>query len=160
MNIHDEEFRRMGYFLLFLLCLIIVTLLITTASYICSLPIASTQSPSSPQPSVIGRDTHSNHTTITVLAVEPGEVLHLDHTTTLCRSYDQINTLPLEGKMCDKSINNSSSCCCSICLMDYKESDLLRMLPGCGHFFHVTCVDPWLRMNLTCPVCRKTYQSV
>ncbi|XP_071734817.1 RING-H2 finger protein ATL70-like [Rutidosis leptorrhynchoides] len=46
------------------------------------------------------------------------------------------------------------STCCSICLGDYKGSDMLRQLPDCGHLFHVKCVDPWLRLNPTCPNCR------
>ncbi|XP_048134923.1 RING-H2 finger protein ATL67-like [Rhodamnia argentea] len=45
---------------------------------------------------------------------------------------------------------------CSICLGEYKESDVLRLLPECGHFFHMKCVDPWLRLHATCPVCRKS----
>ncbi|KAI4384337.1 hypothetical protein MLD38_002508 [Melastoma candidum] len=44
---------------------------------------------------------------------------------------------------------------CPICLGDYRDSDLLRLLPDCGHFFHVKCIDPWLRSSPTCPVCRK-----
>ncbi|KAI4382646.1 hypothetical protein MLD38_008583 [Melastoma candidum] len=44
---------------------------------------------------------------------------------------------------------------CPICLGDYRDSDVLRMLPDCGHFFHVKCVDPWLRSSPTCPICRK-----
>ncbi|XP_074304392.1 RING-H2 finger protein ATL70-like [Silene latifolia] len=43
---------------------------------------------------------------------------------------------------------------CSICLGEYKESDFLRLLPDCGHLFHIKCVDPWLRLNPTCPMCR------
>lgn len=43
---------------------------------------------------------------------------------------------------------------CSICIADYKGSDELRQLPDCGHVFHVKCVDPWLRMHPTCPLCR------
>lgn len=46
------------------------------------------------------------------------------------------------------------STCCSICLADYKSSDMLRLLPECGHLFHLKCVDPWLRLHPTCPVCR------
>ncbi|KAL3642768.1 hypothetical protein CASFOL_013583 [Castilleja foliolosa] len=52
------------------------------------------------------------------------------------------------------SHNYSSSSCCSICLADYKSSDMLRVLPECGHLFHLKCVDPWLRRHPTCPVCR------
>lgn len=50
----------------------------------------------------------------------------------------------------------SNSTCCSICLADYKGSDMLRMLPDCGHVFHVKCIDPWLRLHPTCPVCRNS----
>ncbi|KAK8588775.1 hypothetical protein V6N13_087670 [Hibiscus sabdariffa] len=44
--------------------------------------------------------------------------------------------------------------CCSICLADYKGNDSVRLLPGCGHLFHFKCVDHWLRLHATCPVCR------
>ncbi|GAB2258265.1 hypothetical protein Droror1_Dr00014425 [Drosera rotundifolia] len=44
--------------------------------------------------------------------------------------------------------------CCSICLGKYKKKDVLRVLPDCGHVFHMMCVDPWLRINASCPVCR------
>ncbi|KAK7391548.1 hypothetical protein VNO78_19964 [Psophocarpus tetragonolobus] len=50
----------------------------------------------------------------------------------------------------------SSSSSCSICLGDYKESDMLRLLPHCNHLFHLSCVDPWLRLHSTCPICRKS----
>ncbi|KAI3419918.1 Protein TIC 20 [Psidium guajava] len=49
---------------------------------------------------------------------------------------------------------------CSICLGEYKESDVLRLLPECGHFFHMKCVDPWLRSHATCPICRKSTAAV
>ncbi|KAI4351223.1 hypothetical protein L6164_005601 [Bauhinia variegata] len=49
---------------------------------------------------------------------------------------------------------NSTPSCCSICLADYKDSHLLRLLPDCGHFFHQRCIDMWLRMNPSCPMCR------
>ncbi|KAM7267581.1 hypothetical protein ACFE04_009747 [Oxalis oulophora] len=45
---------------------------------------------------------------------------------------------------------------CGICLMEYDGDDMLRILPRCGHRFHLTCVDVWLRKNPTCPVCRHT----
>lgn len=50
--------------------------------------------------------------------------------------------------------SSSTASCCSICLADYKNSDTLRLLPDCGHLFHLKCVDPWLRLHPTCPVCR------
>lgn len=51
---------------------------------------------------------------------------------------------------------SGSSSPCSICLRDYRSSDLLRLLPECGHFYHVKCVDPWLRTHWSCPVCRNS----
>ncbi len=51
---------------------------------------------------------------------------------------------------------NSTSSCCSICLADYKDTDMLRLLPDCGHLFHVKCVDPWFQQHPTCPVCRNS----
>ncbi|KAL5709058.1 RING-type E3 ubiquitin transferase [Ranunculus cassubicifolius] len=57
-----------------------------------------------------------------------------------------------KAKMKNKEITS----CCSICLSDYKNIDVLRQLPGCGHLFHLKCVDPWLRLHPTCPVCRNT----
>uniref|UniRef100_A0A6M2EJX3 RING-type E3 ubiquitin transferase n=1 Tax=Populus davidiana TaxID=266767 RepID=A0A6M2EJX3_9ROSI len=46
--------------------------------------------------------------------------------------------------------------CCSICLQDYKDSDLLRLLPECGHLFHAQCIDLWLKLHPTCPICRNS----
>ncbi|XP_042408255.1 RING-H2 finger protein ATL67-like [Zingiber officinale] len=43
---------------------------------------------------------------------------------------------------------------CSICLCEYREGEMLRMLPDCRHYFHLICVDVWLRLNASCPVCR------
>ncbi|MED6109744.1 hypothetical protein PIB30_036394 [Stylosanthes scabra] len=45
---------------------------------------------------------------------------------------------------------------CSICLADYADSEWLRLLPDCGHFFHRDCIDVWLRLNLSCPMCRNS----
>ena len=53
-----------------------------------------------------------------------------------------------------KGMGNSTTSCCSICLADYKDTDVLRFLPSCGHLFHVECVDSWLLLHATCPVCR------
>ncbi|XP_028805117.1 RING-H2 finger protein ATL70-like [Neltuma alba] len=43
---------------------------------------------------------------------------------------------------------------CSICLGDFSDSDRLRELPDCHHLFHQKCIDMWLRMNSSCPLCR------
>lgn len=43
---------------------------------------------------------------------------------------------------------------CVICLEEYEERDVLRVLPHCGHDFHMACIHVWLEQNSTCPVCR------
>ncbi|XP_030531698.1 RING-H2 finger protein ATL70 [Rhodamnia argentea] len=48
----------------------------------------------------------------------------------------------------------STASCCTVCLADYKGADMLRVLPDCGHLFHQKCIDPWLQLHPTCPVCR------
>ncbi|KAB5564472.1 hypothetical protein DKX38_004526 [Salix brachista] len=42
---------------------------------------------------------------------------------------------------------------CCICLSAYEDGAELRQLP-CGHHFHCTCVDKWLYINATCPLCK------
>lgn len=42
---------------------------------------------------------------------------------------------------------------CCICLTTYSDGVELRELP-CGHHFHCTCVDKWLYINATCPLCK------
>ena len=43
---------------------------------------------------------------------------------------------------------------CSICLCEYQPKETLRTIPECNHYFHANCIDGWLRMNATCPLCR------
>eukprot|EP01018_Ginkgo_biloba_P019668 Gb_03844 [translate_table: standard] len=43
---------------------------------------------------------------------------------------------------------------CTVCLGEYEEKDMLRVLPACGHTFHINCIDVWLHQHSTCPVCR------
>ncbi|KAI4300535.1 hypothetical protein L6164_033904 [Bauhinia variegata] len=57
-------------------------------------------------------------------------------------------------QMLYSEVSDSTATCCSICLGDYKDTDILRQLSDCGHLFHIKCIDPWLRLNPTCPLCR------
>ncbi|KAI3846378.1 hypothetical protein MKX03_016616 [Papaver bracteatum] len=43
---------------------------------------------------------------------------------------------------------------CSICLGKYADNEELKELP-CAHFFHVDCVDKWLKKNDSCPLCKR-----
>ena len=42
---------------------------------------------------------------------------------------------------------------CCICLSAYEDGAELRELP-CGHHFHCACIDKWLHINATCPLCK------
>eukprot|EP00212_Chloropicon_laureae_P002027 CAMPEP_0197486306 /NCGR_PEP_ID=MMETSP1311-20131121/1237_1 /TAXON_ID=464262 /ORGANISM="Genus nov. species nov., Strain RCC856" /LENGTH=351 /DNA_ID=CAMNT_0043029319 /DNA_START=107 /DNA_END=1158 /DNA_ORIENTATION=+ len=44
---------------------------------------------------------------------------------------------------------------CSVCMEKFAEGDMVRRLPGCGHMFHQSCVDEWLSLHPSCPICRK-----
>ncbi|CAF2122860.1 unnamed protein product [Brassica napus] len=113
-----------------------VLLLITTitlASYFC----ARNQHSSETDQDSTHVHHHHHHVIIDVV---PG----LDEDT--IQSYPKI--LYSEAK------RSSTSSCCPICLGDYKGNHLLRQLPDCKHLFHLKCIDTWLRLNPTCPVCR------
>lgn len=47
---------------------------------------------------------------------------------------------------------------CSICLGKYRDKVELRELP-CSHHFHVECVDIWLKINASCPLCKYDLSS-
>lgn len=52
----------------------------------------------------------------------------------------------------EREISGEDAVCC-ICLARYADNDELRELP-CIHVFHVECVDKWLKINASCPLCK------
>ncbi|GLU00080.1 hypothetical protein SLE2022_174740 [Rubroshorea leprosula] len=44
---------------------------------------------------------------------------------------------------------------CAICLTEFAAGDEIRVLPQCGHGFHVPCIDMWLGSHSSCPSCRQ-----
>ncbi|KAG6407567.1 hypothetical protein SASPL_130559 [Salvia splendens] len=48
---------------------------------------------------------------------------------------------------------------CAICLVEFRSSDVLRLLTACCHVFHRECIDLWLESHKTCPVCRRDLNS-
>ncbi|GMI83342.1 hypothetical protein HRI_002003500 [Hibiscus trionum] len=55
---------------------------------------------------------------------------------------------------CEECFSANKDAQCAVCLSEYRCEDTLRILPYCGHSFHVTCIDIWLQQHSTCPVCR------
>lgn len=47
---------------------------------------------------------------------------------------------------------------CVICLCDYEEDEVVRVLP-CKHHFHKDCVDVWLRLDKACCLCKQDIDS-
>ncbi|CAA6667642.1 unnamed protein product [Spirodela intermedia] len=44
---------------------------------------------------------------------------------------------------------------CAICLSEFTAGERVRVLPNCGHGFHVKCIDRWLTAHASCPTCRQ-----
>ena len=42
---------------------------------------------------------------------------------------------------------------CTICLVEFKEGDAVKIVPGCEHVFHKDCLDGWLLKAFKCPNC-------
>ncbi|CAL4932126.1 unnamed protein product [Urochloa decumbens] len=49
---------------------------------------------------------------------------------------------------------------CPICLEPFADDDGVRVVPACGHLYHAHCIDRWLDMRNSCPVCRCAVASL
>ncbi|KAL6532487.1 hypothetical protein OROGR_014457 [Orobanche gracilis] len=49
---------------------------------------------------------------------------------------------------------------CAVCLSEFEEKEIVRLLPKCGHSFHIECIDMWFRSHSTCPLCRSPVEHV
>lgn len=47
-----------------------------------------------------------------------------------------------------------------MCLSEFEEMEVVKVIPGCGHVFHPECIDRWIARNRSCPVCRCSEMSV
>ncbi|KAF3953450.1 hypothetical protein CMV_021111 [Castanea mollissima] len=43
---------------------------------------------------------------------------------------------------------------CVICLSEFEEREAVKEIPFCKHVFHAFCLDMWLSVQNTCPLCR------
>ncbi|KAK4480445.1 hypothetical protein RD792_013518 [Penstemon davidsonii] len=134
-NLGRQALGGFGYGIVLSIGVLVIFATITCVSFMCKR-----------DPTTINRiSTTSSNGSIIVNIQENG----LDED--ILSSYPQFTYSQL---MPDKSESNVSGC--SICLADYKDTDLLRLLPDCGHIFHLKCIDPWLILHSTCPICRNS----
>ncbi|EHA8586750.1 RING-H2 finger protein ATL70-like [Cocos nucifera] len=130
-----DRIGRLGYGLGFTIGILVLVTTILVATYLCNRSSTTTRSP----PRRSARPAGETRVT----DVEAG----LDEN--ILMSYPKL--LYSQARLHEKETTGS---CCTICLADYKDTDMLRGLPDCSHMFHVNCIDPWLRLHPTCPVCR------
>lgn len=64
-----------------------------------------------------------------------------------------LNSLPKLAYTADDEAGKLSDC--AICLTEFAVGDEIRVLPNCGHGFHVGCIDTWLGSHSSCPSCRQ-----
>ena len=56
-------------------------------------------------------------------------------------------------------VNNLQDDICTIC-QDAIESNEVRRITQCRHYFHKICIDTWFQTNVHCPTCRHDIRDV
>ena len=59
----------------------------------------------------------------------------------------------------NSSDNTDIDSMCTVCRLDIQNNSIVRKINGCGHVFHHSCLDNWLKNNHTCPVCRHSLRD-
>ncbi|KAL4283805.1 hypothetical protein GQ457_16G005810 [Hibiscus cannabinus] len=69
-----------------------------------------------------------------------------------------MNSLPIfrfkQTAQLGRIYHNGKSTECSVCLTVLEDEDMARILPNCRHIFHAECIDKWLSLHSSCPLCR------
>ena len=55
-----------------------------------------------------------------------------------------------------KAVNAQQTCVICLCTFGKKWSEKVKIIPGCGHWFHASCLDEWMRRGSElCPLCKR-----
>ncbi|XP_063627308.1 E3 ubiquitin-protein ligase RNF115-like [Cydia splendana] len=65
---------------------------------------------------------------------------------------EQIAAIPSEAVTEEQAAANTS---CSVCWENFQLGEMVSKLQ-CEHIFHSTCIEPWLQLHATCPICRRS----
>ncbi|CAH1446971.1 unnamed protein product [Lactuca virosa] len=102
-------------------------------------------------PRVLGSRLHNRSFTIIDTTSNPG---NSNSPGKFGLPFSIIASLPLFVYKVSSEEDRDSGLECAICLSAFEEEEIGRKLPGCGHAFHVECIDMWLRSHSSCPICR------
>eukprot|EP01034_Spumella_vulgaris_P040810 gene40810-50502_t len=65
---------------------------------------------------------------------------------------NKVFTSTANNEFIDYSNDNHHNC--SICISDFATHDVLLELPICQHCYHKECINEWLLLHNTCPLCK------
>ncbi|KAG0497626.1 hypothetical protein HPP92_002317 [Vanilla planifolia] len=84
-------------------------------------------------------------------AEDPNAEYHVWHVHTIGLDESTISSIAVKPFLASEGVAVAD---CSVCLSEFRDGELVRLLPVCGHAFHVPCIDEWLREHVNCPLCR------
>ncbi|PON56771.1 43kDa postsynaptic protein [Trema orientale] len=151
----------LGYPIAIALGFLVLLSILLLASYICCRSASSRHSSSPPNPNLNPNPSSEGVILPRIIFVaedddddEDGGRRDLDENAVVGLDQIVINSYPKFPYARDVATIKESTC--SICLCEYKDSEMLRMMPECRHYFHLCCLDAWLKLNGSCPVCRNS----
>ncbi|CAN6214752.1 unnamed protein product [Urochloa humidicola] len=101
----------------------------------------------------VGDATGADGSSPTAFQGQLGELFHLHDAGVDQASIDALPVFPYRAVAAARG-GAGDPFDCAVCLCEFAGDDKLRLLPTCGHAFHVPCIDAWLLSHSTCPLCR------
>ncbi|XP_076885888.1 putative RING-H2 finger protein ATL71 [Bidens hawaiensis] len=144
--------RRITYDVGFALIVLLFIIILTYTSYMCN---RYKHSRSSQHTTTADSDTDDSHSVTLSTGLQDNVLSNFP--TFVYSEAMKYNKVNKGHDTCVTHVNiNNCDSGCPICLGEYELTDILRLLPECGHWFHVGCIDMWLKVHATCPVCRNS----